>query len=130
MLSDSALRETARKLVPEGTVVDPVRGRLFRALVADPSADGKQLVEGLLAEFSGEPEAQQILLDLVIRPACADTAGRLFDGAIRWFERRRHAQQRDQLREEYRPRLNSGDASAASDFLRDYETFRRSRGAG
>jgi hypothetical protein len=117
-------------VIPAGTVVDPVRARLFSALVADPSSDAKQLVEGLLAEFSGEPEAQQILLDLVIRPACADTAGKLFDGAIRWFERRRRAQQRDQIREEYRPRLNSGDANAANDFLRDYETFRRSRGAG
>jgi len=129
MLSDPGLRAAAMTLVPEGTIVDPLRALLFRGLAASPAADAKQLVEGLLADCSGESEAQQILLDLVSRPVCADTAGKLFDGAIRWFERQRRAQKRDQLLADFRPRLNSGDADAAREFLREYDSFRRSHGA-
>jgi hypothetical protein len=77
-----------------------------------------------------ESEAQRILQDLVDRRACTENAGSLFDGALQYFKRRRQDQERERLLAEYRAKMNAGDADAARDFLREYEKFRRSRGAG
>jgi DNA primase len=130
MLVDPHLRAAAVELVPEETFVDSVRARLFRGLAKSPTADALQLVEGLLAECSGESEAQRILQDLVDRRACTENAGSLFDGAIQYFKRRRQDQEKEGLLSEYRAKMNAGDADAAREFLRKYEKFRRSRGAG
>ena len=129
MMADPTLRAAAAQLVPAETLVDSVRARLFRGLAQSPAADAEQLVEGLLTECSGDRESQEILLDLVDRRACTENAGSLFDGAIQYFKRRRQAHDRERLLAEYRTKLSSGDANAAQDFLRDYETFRRTRGA-
>jgi DNA primase len=130
MLVDPHLRAAAVELVPEETFVDSVRARLFRGLAKSPTADALQLVEGLLAECSGESEAQRILQDLVDRRACTENAGSLFDGALQYFKRRRQDQEKERLLAGYRAKMNAGDADAARDFLREYEKFRRSRGAG
>jgi len=129
MMADPTLRAAGAQLVPAESLVDSVRARLFRGLAESPAADAEQLVEGLLTECSGDRESQEILLDLVDRRACTENAGSLFDGAIQYFKRRRQAQDRERLLAEYRTKLSSGDANAARDFLRDYETFRRTRGA-
>src|SRR6185369_4305563 len=129
MMADPTLRAAGAQLVPAETLVDSVRARLFRGLAESPAADAEQLVEGLLTECSGDRESQEILLELVDRRACTENAGSLFDGAIRYFKRQRQAHDKERLLAEYRTKLSSGDANAARDFLRDYETFRRTRGA-
>ncbi len=128
LMREPGLRAMGGRRVPMSTFADPVRARLFQGLVEEPSADLGTTVESLLGKLSGEPDAQQTLLDLVHRPVSADP-GRLFDGALRYFERQRLRQQAHEIREGFEKRLGAGDPAATAEFLKQYESFRRG-GAG
>ncbi|MBL8841442.1 MAG: DNA primase [Planctomycetes bacterium] len=105
------------------------RARLFQLLVEEEAhAEPAAIVESLLGKLAGEPEAQQTLTDLVSRPVSADPGG-LFDGAWRWFERRRRNEQLEQIRMQFKAALAGGDPTTGQEFLRTYDQFRRGGGA-
>jgi DNA primase len=128
LVREPRLRATAAAMVPDGTIADPVRARLFLGLVVEPSADPEKTVESLLGKFSGEPDAQQTLLDLVHRPVSADP-GKLFDGALSFFQRQREKRQRSEILAGFEKRLAAGDAEASVEFLRQYDRFRKGGGS-
>jgi DNA primase len=123
------LRGGGAGLLPGDAVVDPVRKRLFQGLVEEPTTDPGKTVESLLGRFAGEPDAQQVLLDLVDRPASADP-GKLFDGAVRFFERERRKREATEIRAGFEKRLAAGDPEASAEFLRQYVRLRKGSGGG
>ena len=124
LIHDPLLRGCVAPLLEPGAFVDLARAKLLQALVNAPAADAAELIE---ANFSGEPDAQQKLLDLVHRPVSADP-GKLLDGAVRWFDRQRQKRQSEEIRAGFRERLAAGDPAAASEFLEHYERLRRTGG--
>ncbi len=134
LLRDPGLRGMASRLIPAATFGDPRRARLFETLIEETATEpsepggGGGIVELLLGKLVAEPEAQQTLMDLVSRLGSADP-GKLFDGAVRWFEQRRRKQEGDEIRVRSRAALDAGDPTAAADFLRRYESFRKGGGA-
>jgi DNA primase len=126
LLHEPSLRPAAVRLLHAGAIVNVARARLFVALVEDPQLPATAVVERVLGDSSIETEAQQTLLDLVHRPASADP-GKLFDGALRWFERQHQKRAGEKIAESYRVGLARGEAGDAVEFLRRFEEARRAR---
>jgi len=123
LLLDPDLREDVFEFLPADALSHPARKKLLEVLAAAPTAS----VRDLLSHLTGEKEALTILLDLVERPVHA-TPGRLFDGAIRFFERRRKTEQRRLLQGRYEGALKRGDSEAALRYLSEYQAWRRKGG--
>src|SRR5262249_19659403 len=123
LLRDVGLRQLAARLVPVERVADPVRAKLFKALVVERSADGGTVLE----RFPGDKDAQQTLLDLVDRQIRSEP-GKLFDGAVRYFERKQKERRGEAMRAGFRKRLDAGDPEASLEFLRHYDRHHKSAG--
>ncbi len=120
LLHRQELRELAAELVEPGTFQHPLRERLFNELVAHPTADVRELLD----LHAGQAESQAVLLDLTERPILADP-GKLFDGALQFFERIRQEQQGREIKKRYQEGARTGDTQLALRFLSEYQHWRK-----
>lgn len=126
LLLRPGLRRIAPQVVPGGSIRHPILARHYQLLTENASAD----VAFLMQMTAGDRSQQEPLLDILERyrdddPESKVDPDRLFDGAVRFFERNRAQQQGVDLIEQYRTALEDGDPASTLRFLAEYRTLRR-----
>ena len=118
LLEQPELRTVAEEVVSLDSISSLAHRKLFQELVADDAVSSHDLLD----RMAGDVGAQRVLVDLLERPHVVDS-GRLFDGAIQFFEREKQQQIGRELKKRYTDASGRGDANRTLQFLKEYQDW-------
>ena len=119
LLEQPELRTVAEEVVSLDSITSSPHRKLLQELLDEPSSSAQDLLDRL----AGDVAVQRVLVDLLERPRVV-ASGRLFDGAVQFFEREKQRKIGRALKQRFTEASGRGDANPLQ-FLKDFEDWRK-----